>query len=216
LVRVTPVATAHPQPKRVSARRVLLSGAMCAWALLCFVVGTSLMLGHWYTLPTPDSAGVRLGSAFATLRSPGSERPWLAAHVLYSQCACSRRVLEHLFQTARPDDVDEALLLVGADPDIEERAAQAGFRTTVISPAELKARYFVEAAPLLLVLGADDSVRYAGGYTDRKQAAAVHDLDVFAGLRAGQTTHALPLYGCGVSKELQATLDPLGIKYNYQ
>ena len=56
-------------------------------------------------------------------------------------------------------------------------------------------------------------VRYAGGYTARKQGLELRDRQILGDLMASGTTPLLPLYGCAVSKRLQAILDPIGIKY---
>lgn len=194
-------------------RWVLVVGLL-VWAGLSMVIQATLMASHWYTLPTPDQGDVRLREGLDELVPAHAQGSWVAVHVLYSACRCSQRVFDHLFETPRPDGLYETLLLVGEDPDLETRAATAGFDVWVLSPQELETRFGLVSAPLLLVLGPDASLRYAGGYTDRKQAYDVQDVQIIETLQAGRSPAELPLYGCGVSKELQQILDPMGLKYD--
>ena len=178
------------------------------------VIGAILMVGHWYTLPVPVIDDPYLVRALADLRPPAHRNSWMAVHVLYAQCRCSLRIFEHLFETSRPREIHEQILLVGAHPEFERHAHERGFAVHVLTPSDLKRTYRIESAPLLLVLDPSNRIRYAGGYTDRKQGAAIRDLEIISQLAAEGSTETLPLFGCGVSKELQEFLDPIGIKYD--
>jgi hypothetical protein len=188
--------------------------AIVVWAGLSLIVGATLMVGHWSTLPTPAADDSELRAALASLRPSSADASWLAVHVLYSKCRCSQRVIDHLVTTDRPADLDETVLLAGADEGLERRVRDAGFHVVVVEPRELATRFHVESAPLFVVLDSHDAVRYAGGYTDRRQGYAVLDLDILNALRQGRPASRLPLFGCGVTKELQQLLDPLGVKYD--
>ena len=198
---------------KLSLSRWALAGGVALWAGLSIVAQTSLMAGHWYTLPTPDRTDVELQQSLAALVPAHAEGSWTAVHVLYSGCRCSQRVFDHLFESPRPDGVYETVLLVGADAQIERRAATAGFDVWVLSPEDLESRFGIVSAPLLLVLGPEAELRYAGGYTERKQGYDVQDIKILETLQDGDDPTELPLYGCGVSKELQQILDPMGLKY---
>jgi len=52
-----------------------------------------------------------------------------------------------------------------------------------------------------------------GGYTERKQGFDIQDVSIVERLRNEKSVAELPLFGCAVSRSLQALLDPLGIKY---
>ena len=195
------------------AKKGLVSVGLATWAAIAVFVGMTLMAGHWYTLPTPDRDDSELSSALASLGRERADSEWLAVHVLYAKCRCSQRIFEHLFGSERPD-LAETVLLVGEDELLERRARDAGYAVVAVSPAELKADYHMESAPLLVVLDPQDRVRYAGGYTERKQGYDVKDREIVASLVAGDPADELPAYGCGVSKELQEVLDPLGVKYD--
>jgi hypothetical protein len=134
-------------------------------------------------------------------------------HVLYAACRCSQRIFDHLFESARPSEYRETILLVGDDPSVAARASAAGFDLVAVTPQALATEFHIEAAPLLLVLDPDGRIRYAGGYSERKQGYEALDVEIMLGLMSGVAASELPLYGCGVSMELQAVLDPMGLKY---
>lgn len=182
------------------------------WAAGSVAVGASLMVGHWYTLPRPEPSDPVLVRALEDLRGSDRDR-WLAVHVLYSECRCSRRILDHLLASPRPSWIAEHVLLVGPDARFERRAIAAGFAVDVVTPAELTRKFGIEAAPLLLVSAPDGSIPYCGGYTDRKQGLRIRDVEILESVVRGVAMHELPLYGCGVSQDLQSLLDPIGIKY---
>lgn len=187
---------------------------LALWAGLSLVVQSTLMASHWYTLPSPDRADPELGEALAALVPEAEQESWTAVHVLYSACRCSQRVFDHLFESARPDGLYEVVLLVGDDASVQARAGAAGFDVITLSPTDLEERFGIVSAPLLLVMSPGGELRYAGGYTERKQGYAIEDREVIEALQSGAAPSELPLYGCGVSKELQQILDPMGLKYD--
>ena len=138
----------------------------------------------------------------------------MAVHVLYAECRCSQRILDGFEAQERPPGAVEKVLLVGHHPGFEASARRLGFDLRRLEAAELKERYGIESAPLLLVVDPAGALRYAGGYTARKQGLDPQDAGVIAGLMAGRNPTELPLYGCGVSRELQEVLDPLGVRYD--
>ncbi len=192
--------------------RWAVGACLVLWAGMSIVVQSTLMASHWYTLPSPERSDPKLEAALVALVPDAAGESWTAVHVLYSGCRCSARVLDHLFESARPHGLDDVLLLVGDDASSVRRAKAAGFHVITLSPQELQERYGIVSAPLLLVLSPEHKLRYAGGYTQRKQGFANEDLEILEALQSGATPAELPLYGCGVSKELQQLLDPMGLK----
>ena len=162
----------------------------------------------------PSAQDVELQAAVSALRE--RDGAWMSVHVLYSACRCSNQVLDHLFSAdrARPEGVDERVLLVGANAEIEARAARAGLPLSVLEPRELEAQFGITSAPLLLLVSPSDELRYAGGYSDRKQSLDIQYLQILDEARGVHSPRVRPLFGCGVSRELQAALDPLGLKYD--
>jgi hypothetical protein len=185
-----------------------------AWAPLAIVIGASLMLGHWYTLPRPSAEEASLASAVGALRRPNERDGWLATHVLYSECRCSQRILTHLFQRRSLAGVVEKILLVGSANDYVRQGKAAGFDVIVVGETELADRFHIQAVPLLVVQNPANGVRYLGGYTDKKQGPDIGDVSIIRDLVAGQSRPELPLFGCAVSEKLQALSDPFGLKYS--
>ena len=75
----------------------------------------------------------------------------------------------------------------------------------------LAVRYQVKAVPLLVVLSEGGHVRYAGGYTTRKQGPEPRDVSIIERARAVESVEALPVFGCAVAEELRTRLDPTGV-----
>ena len=184
------------------------SAGFIAWFVVSSVIVSTLMVGHWVTLPKPERLDTWV--ALRTLRT--TDAPLMAVHVLYADCECSRRIFDHLVTSKRPSNTEEVVLLVGRAPDFETHAAARGLRIHRIKAPSLKQDYGIEAAPLLAVLS-DQKTEYLGGYTDRKQGPDIRDVEIIEALAENAAAKELPLFGCGVSAELQVLLDPLKVKY---
>ena len=177
----------------------------------------TLSAAHLYALPKPAISDPALEAALVGLRGRADRDRWLAVHVLYAQCRCSARIVEHLAASRRParGRVGETLLLVGDASDLRasvDRITARGIRVLATTAEQLRDRFHVEAAPLLLVVSPGGQVRYSGGYSDRKQSLALRDRDIIEELTAGGSAPELPLLGCAVSEQLQRLLDPLALR----
>jgi thioredoxin-related protein len=186
------------------------------WVAACVVVGTYLLASHLLTLPAPAPADPVLHQAISAQRRAHQRDRWLVLHVVFDECKCSQRVLEHLLAVPRPADVAERVVLVTEHRETAAEAIAAigahGFELDVVTPDQLVARYHVEAAPLLVIVDPRDTVRYVGGYTPRKQADDVRDLALIAAVRHGEPVEPLPTFGCAVGRALSSKVDPLGIR----
>jgi hypothetical protein len=180
--------------------------AVGAWFAGSLLLGAGLLARHVVALPAPASTPL-LGASLASLRSPRDGGRWMAVHVLYAECRCSLRIVEHLVQTERPAGWSEIVLWVGVSPP-EDTLAQHGFDVRRIT-REVLSSYGIEAAPLLVALDPADHVRYSGGYTDRKQGPVIDDLRLLAEARGDGSIAALPVFGCAVSDRLQQGLAAL-------
>jgi hypothetical protein len=190
-------------------RRYAAPCLLGVWAVVFSLVVATFMAGHWSTLPSPDARDPALAIRVGALRTrPG----WLAVHVLSVDCRCSHRVLDHLLATARPPGLSEIVVLIGDDAALRRRVTDAGFVVRVLTAAALEKDLGIVAAPLFVVADPQDAIRYAGGYTSRKQAV-IHDVEIVRALMAGRHPDALAVFGCGVSDALRRRLDPLGVKY---
>ncbi|HWB73494.1 MAG TPA: hypothetical protein VG755_01035 [Nannocystaceae bacterium] len=199
----------HPRRKR---RGFSAQLAFWVWVPLALAIGTTLMATHWRTLPMPAADDARLLAALAELRNDDDRERWLVVHVLYAACRCSRRVIDHLVDGPRPAGLAERILLIGATPELDAKLADTPIPVVRVQPEELAERFAIEAAPLLLVVDPAGALRYRGGYSERKQSEALHDVAIIEGLRGDAEVSALPLFGCAVSDQLRRVLDPLGLR----
>lgn len=195
-------------------RPLFVAGILALWGIPLLAVGAVLMAGHWVALPRPDHQDPNFKRGLQAITKRDSSAKWTLVHVLYTECRCSQKIFDYLFHREHPPRTEEVVLLVGPPQDYAEKARASGFRTLVVSKEELKTRFQIESAPLLMILDETRTPRYLGGYTGRKQGTDYRDLEMLAAIRSGSSTEELPLYGCGVSEELQAYLDPIGVKYS--
>jgi len=180
--------------------------ALGAWFVAMGTVAATLLARHLVPLPLPEDT-----SALSSLRSVDETGRWMAVHVLYSECPCSRRVMEHLLTSERPRDVVEHVVLVGSRADLASMLRLRGFYVEEVTPDELFEWFGIEAVPLLVVLGPDDTTRYSGGYAERKQGPELLDREIIDRARAGYDDEGLPLFGCAASQGLRQIFNPLGL-----
>ena len=182
------------------------------WAGTLCVVVASLMTGHWIVLPHPAHGAQLPIESFSDAR-PSAENDCHTFHFLYSDCACSKRVLKQVLNRQPIANANERIVLVGANSSFENSAQEQGFDLDVVTPEKLKSSYGVESAPLLVITDGLGTIRYSGGYTSRKQGLDIRDVDIIERTLSGDQVEGLQLYGCAVSKGLQAIVDPLNLKY---
>ncbi|MEZ5977587.1 MAG: hypothetical protein R3F34_05145 [Planctomycetota bacterium] len=196
-----------------AARRVARI-ALAVWAPCVLVVVASLAVAHWAQLPLPETRDGRLVRALERTSGRTVEGRWSMWHVLYEDCPCSLDAIDDVLASERPADLDEHVLLVGRDDDLAERLRGAGIALHAVSADDLERSFGIVAAPLLVVVDPSGAVRYAGGYRARRDAFGVEDLAILDRLRDGAEVEPLPIFGCGVSATVQASVDPFGLKYD--
>ncbi len=180
------------------------------WLFAMAAGGATLLGRHLIALPRP-AKDAALAQAMGSMRGPGDAGLWMAVHVLYADCQCSQRIAEHLLAGRRPREVAERVLLIGHDPDLEARFDAAGISVVRTDENDAAVHYHVSAAPLFVVIAPDGTVRYAGGYTERKQGPDPRDLNILADARADRAVTTLPVFGCAVSARLRSAMNPLGL-----
>lgn len=184
---------------------------LAAWALSMLAMCTIMLARHLVPLPAQTSDDAALSQALATQRPSERKLEWMAVHVLYGECGCSRRVARHLLASQRPQDTTELIVLVGDDPELRAKALARGFEVDVVSREELPRKYHLQSVPVLAVLDPLDRLRYVGGYTTRKQGPDIQDLRILEELQSDRSIASLPLFGCAVSRSLQRVIDPTGL-----
>jgi hypothetical protein len=170
-----------------------------AWFAGLSLLAAGLLARHVVALPGVTGPAATLGS----LRGPADEGRWLAVHVLYAECSCSRLITDHLVHSTRPAGWSEIILWTGEGPPDPE-LARHGFRVQRATREEL-ARYGVESVPSLVALDPGNSVRYAGGYTQRAPGLDPEDLRILEQARTSPVA-ALPVFGCAISERLRRAL----------
>lgn len=202
------------QKKSQFLREWLPKLAIFIWGVTVVVAGAFLMVDHWVSLPMPSDNDAKMAQAIDDARSFDERGQWLAVHILYSKCACSQRVVDHLFSKSRNSGVKEKLIIVDGDrPEWVALVKANGFSYDVISPKELHTVYNIPAAPIMVVSDPRGKVHYAGGYTARKQGPDIKDLEIIKQVMAANPVKAIPLFGCAIAKGLQELVDPFGFKY---
>ena len=114
------------------------------WGAIAFTVTGSLASAHLYTLPHPELASPVLREALALQRGPGSHGRFGLTHVMYAECRCSVRIIDHLVERGalgEADGVIEHVVLVGKDRELSQRLQSAGYPVEHVTPIELKKRY---------------------------------------------------------------------------
>jgi hypothetical protein len=184
---------------------------LAAWIVVAIAGLAALSLRHMASLPEPDDEALLSRAVLQLRRSSG--RIFLA-HVIYSECSCSRSLFSHLVARRPFPGAEEAILFVGADSIKRESAVRVGFTFTTVSAQELSLRFGLEAAPVLIVFDSAGRLRYAGGYYAHPAAITPLDERIYARLAAGAGVEALPVFGCAVSSRLQKSLNPLSAVYS--
>jgi len=216
----SPIASYHPsetwpegnEQSASHALRAFVGGVfIVVWIVALGLIIAGLMTGHWVVLPHPE-----VGESLTPTEpefSGSADAELTALHFLYADCPCSRRVLNHVLDRQTIAGVCEKIVLIGDDHTIRGLALSSGYQFEAVAADELKAQYGVEAAPLLVVTDPKANIVYSGGYTTRKQGPAILDVATITALTKGKSPACLPVYGCAVSQELQALVDPFGLKY---
>lgn len=210
---MTGSATLPAQTRSTSpAARVLGRAGFAVWATVSVGLVGMLMAGHLIALPHPEPTDPAVAAALGRVERTRGQ--WLAVHVLYEACGCSKRVLHRILDGAPRTDADELIVLVSEKPStrLKNRADARGHRMVQVTPPELWTRFRMESAPMLALLSPAGDVAYLGGYTDRKRGPDIRTDALLAAVKAGERPRALPVYGCAVSATLQSKVDPLGLK----
>lgn len=183
-----PVPASKPTSKLVWA-------ALMIWAALLSVVVSVLMARHWLPKPPPDVHDLAWSNLLERTRDAQDRGKWLVLHFLRAECPCSRRIFHYLLKRGSQEGIRERVVFIGGE-DHSKVLQEQGYQMDWVTPEELAMRYQVVAAPLLVVLSPECEVKYAGGYTARKQGLDIQDIKIISEIMGGQKVATLPVYGC--------------------
>lgn len=189
----------------------MVRSTLAFWFIVTLLVTGSLASAHWYALPRPDSHDPKLRQRLAD-RARGMPAPLVATHVLYVECRCSQRIIDHLARRGARHSVREDVLLVGQSVEFAERLHARRYNVETLTPLELKQHYGIEAAPLLIVSDRSGAIAYMGGYTLHKQGVSIQDARIIDAALAQRSVAELPLLGCATSRRLRQLMDPFGLQ----
>ncbi len=93
--------------------------AIPLWATTLTLLCSSLMVGHWISLPTPAvgnrlEGGAHDANQLATERTRADNGRLRVSHFLYADCPCSRKVFDYLVQRCPLPGVHERIVLIAA------------------------------------------------------------------------------------------------------
>ncbi len=181
--------------------------SLAIWMVGAVAVGATLQARHLLALPAASIGQSARDESVAMLARGGQGLAvW---HVLSADCACSRKVAEHLATRAPIAGSIETIVWVAKN---DAPPPQTGaLRLLVITPDDLQRRFGAVAAPQLIAVDAQGAVRYVGGYSRSKQGEP-QDTAIIGTLATGGKAAALPLFGCAVSEELARLTDPVGVE----
>jgi hypothetical protein len=185
---------------------VLRKLLLVVWAAAMLPLGAYTSAVHLLALPQPSQREIAL-APWSSLVGPRRG----VVHVLYASCKCSGRIVDVLTRRHALTSAHEVVMLVGSLGERERELTAAGFEVTHVESENLKRRYHVEAAPLLVVVGEHGEVLYSGGYR-ASENGPIADAQIIRDTFAGGTPGSLPLFGCAVSSLLRRIVDPLGLK----
>ncbi len=195
------MTNASPTHKPASSKAApLIFGA---WFAIVAILSAFLVALHAVPLPS------------TTISPAPASGTWRATHTLGADCGCSAYVADALLARGPRHGWDETILLVGHQPALLSQLRAAGFAAETLSPAELTRRTGLQGAPWLALHAPGGATAYSGGYAPSRpgiNAAALFDATIMDRVRHGETVSAYPSFGCAISRELRARLDPLSLK----
>ena len=77
------------------------------------------MVSHWFTLLRAETDDPVLRTKFAAHRLESEADGWFVVYILYSECRCSQRILDHLATRGVLPGLHESVVLVDPHPVFE-------------------------------------------------------------------------------------------------
>lgn len=150
-----------------------------------------------------------------SLTMSSSETKQLEAHHFLSlNCACSKKLLNHLISRKAQDNTQETIHLIGKNSDLENQLLSKGyFVDTLVSEEEAVKKFNLTILPQLLVVK-ENRILYQGGYgLDQQHSSVYEDIKIINNAHQLIVTKEYPIFGCANGQLKKKLLDPLGLKY---
>ncbi|WP_127717988.1 hypothetical protein [Halobacteriovorax sp. HLS] len=185
----------------------------------CWVIGVSYAITmmhswHYVDLSPSSTEDFKLASILPEVKDHG------VVHFLTPKCSCSKSIFEHLNSRGPLGKTVASEVVILIDDDKEEflkPLKKNGFQVYNYSTAQMKDEFStsIKGVPLLVIYNKSKDVRYVGGYSDASitPLTQINIKNYLLTLNEGRKIASKPVIGCSVSKEYQAILDPLGLKY---
>lgn len=175
------------------------------WSLSVTVLMAGLMLTHSAPL-----------SAYA-VSSKESGR-WTIQHILSSDCACSKKVVEELIARSAESDRTEQVYLLKDDYGWSEALKQKGFAVQVMALEEQKRLGESQedfGVPALVIFTPNGERVYVGGYSEGvlSSGAPNREREIVSHFIFGTAARHFPIRGCAVTASYQRKIDPFSFKY---
>ena len=194
------------------------------------IKGNQVILFAWLTIasiPIGYFMGYHLTSIEQTeIKNPRSlasvqNKKWKMIHIIGESCKCSITLSEYLIKR-RPLLADgqllEEVIIVGSNPQLQKNLEQVGYLVRSEEEQKMVELYNIDAVPQLVLLNADNNLKYSGGYTQERITASTQnsdyqDIEIFQKIKNGEVKNQIPIFGCanGIKNKLKA--DPIGLKY---
>ncbi|MEM7230838.1 MAG: hypothetical protein AAF517_01605 [Planctomycetota bacterium] len=174
--------------------------AMASLLLLWGLIGSTFLV-YW-------------GLQHAAIRTPDRREAvatgeWEVTHFLAANCPCSRSLAAEW--TLR--DGEQVILLGRDDEFLADLRRRFGERVSSLDPEDAFRSFGVHGAPCLVISDPTGTVRYAGGYSNRRPGflSPTSAVSLAARVVRGETVAPYPVYGCATAKLARRAQDPLGL-----
>lgn len=190
---------------------------MIPFLLAAWFLGISIPMIYFHAfhntpLPkeTPKQSNLK-----AFVKSLDSNKTWTNIHFITDQCLCSNELAKYLVERKAQKDISELVIIVGKSSVFEKKIKTAGYETKHISEKDLAQKIGITGIPLYVILDQNQQLKYYGGYSERviNKTTVFKDLEILKETKKGKSVTSLPKFGCAVSSDLQARLDPFNLKY---
>lgn len=139
-----------------------------------------------------------------------------AIHFIAEGCSCSIPLVQHLAKRKATKGIFEKVIIIGKMSDSVRELKKSGYAVESMSFERARVGGWLSATPLLVVYDREQKVHYARGYAEGAITPLTQffDQSVIEDVKNNAlVTSNYPIRGCAAARNLQAMLDPFGLKY---